>query len=368
MILSIDLLNFRNYDQLRLNISSPLNLFVGKNGQGKTNLLEAIYFFSRFNSFRTSDVSQMIYSQKKGFQISVMTEFKNNRSRTDIQYSVANKKKIEKNGKKLTSQKLHFKENFTLLFSYRDLDLGTGSSTGRRYFFDYYLSLISKSYKNSFKEYRKLLAQRNAALKENNSKNVILWDEPLAKKGLTLIKARQNFISSINQKFQKNFNLLLGETFESSLQYRIKSPNNHYQQEIDLAEYLQSLKEAMGKDIASGQSSFGPHRDDFFFSFDYHSLKERASQGQMKLYIFAIKLTMAQYWTFRIGTPPTLLLDDILADLDEKRVDILFQFLRQSHQLFITCAHNELIKNWINDFSTFDINSGRIEKLNRGSF
>lgn len=359
LLKALRLSEFRNYLHLNINFSRPKNIFLGDNGQGKSNLLEAIYLTSHFKSFRSHKLSQLIRYGQIQFHIQGDFFYSDLKHELSIAYS-GDKKEILWDNKKLKNQREHRLKHFCIFFSNKDIELATESAQTRRQFFDSFLSLISPEYNQSLTTYLSAIKQKNRELQSGVYSG--LWDKNIVEEGTKITNARINFIYRIKTRFNTIYNQLLKQNdfigdfrYLSRKQIPIKSP-------ISRETFYQSLKKSKQAELSSKKTVFGPHQDDVEFIANSISLREIASQGQMKLYIYALKLTIYHYWRHRMRTPPTILLDDIFADLDEKRIAYLFDSLRTCHQVFITCANLNLVKDHTQDFDIYKVSNGQVQK------
>ena len=269
------------------------------------------------------------------------------------------KKEILWNEKKIKSQKQHLLNSFCLLFSNKDIELATQSSSFRRQFFDNFLSLISPEYQKSLKIYLNAIKQKEKELGRGTLSK--LWDQNIVEEGTKIINARINFIEKINFPFNNILkNLLRQNNFNGRLCYLLQKKIN-LDKPILKEKFYETLIKHQKKELFKRRTLFGPHRDDIEFVVDKTSLREIASHGQIKLYIYALKLTIYYYWSHRMQRHPMILLDDIFADLDEERISYFFEAIGKCEQVFITCANLNLIKNFTKDFKIYTVDNGSIQ-------
>ena len=358
LLTSLELYSFRNYRALQVRFPHSRNIFVGQNGQGKTNLLESIYLTSFFKSFRTADIDHLISKGSPGFQIRAEFKQSQGRDRLEIRYE-KRKKNIRFNGQKLVGQREHQRKCFCILFSNQDLSVISGGNSIRRGFFNELLGTISPTYRKTLIAYQRNLLQRNLAVRDG--KDTGPWDPMLAREGSRIINARQTFLERIRKPFQEIHRRLLDQpSNQADIVYRLSEITVASDFRIESTEYHRKLKQNHKRDRQWGQVHFGPHRDDFLFTTNGVPTREYASYGQSKLFIYALKLAVCKYWARRYGTMPMLLLDDIFADLDEIRIGYFFKFLLTCRQVFITCANPALVKGHTGDYSLYNIREGSV--------
>ncbi|MBL8991729.1 MAG: DNA replication and repair protein RecF, partial [Spirochaetia bacterium] len=279
-LLSLHLVHFRNYPSLDLSFSAPRNLIQGSNGQGKTNLLEAIYYCSRFTSFRTRDGRDLLENERPFFHI--QAEYESGDLLHDLNIHFAEgEKTVRLDHKALPSQRRHFRDFPVFFFSHQDLDLALGPPVGRREYFDSALELVSEPYGETLRAYARALAQRNAELRSGSHSGV--WDEALAHHGLRIIKARLSFLTAIGSHFEKIYQRFFdGKGLEGTIGYLHRqkfSPTLEGLTPPDAETYLQNLLTYLPADLKTRTTHYGPHKDDFGFYFGGHPLKSQASQG-----------------------------------------------------------------------------------------
>ncbi len=365
-LLSLHLVHFRNYPSLDLTFGAARNLISGSNGQGKTNLLEAIYYCSHFNSFRTRSGEDLLENGRPFFHIQAEYESIDMRHDLDIHFAEG-KKIIRQDHKALPSQRRHFRNFPVFFFSHQDLDLALGPPVGRRDYFDSALALVSEPYGDTLRAYARALAQRNAELRSGSHSGI--WDEALAHHGLRIIKARLSFLTAIRGHFERIYQRFFsGKGLEASIGYlhRQKSiPGMESATPADVDAYLENLLTYLSADLKTRTTHYGPHKDDFGFFFGGKSVRAQASQGQTRLFVYALKWTVWEYLSKVLGKKAVLLLDDVFADLDPERTALLFDLLRDAPQVFLASANQSILKDHTSDYDTFDVQHGSVTGLRK---
>lgn len=355
-IFSINLKNYRNCKDLSIDLSSNKILIIGKNAQGKTNILESIYFLSALKSQRTSNIKDLINFNTEDFEITADI----NKSNANIQMSVHydNSKKILKlNGLKTTPK--NFKSTIkTVLFSTEDLLLLRGTPQDRRNWLDRAISQIYPAYDERLNKYEKIRIQKNNLLKQTEIDNNLLdvYNHQLVITGANIIALRQKFINEIKiYATDKYSNIAKNEHFD--IKYSVPNDNIN-----NLAINLEKeLNERKQEEIIRKQSCVGPHRDDIIFSINNNDATKFASQGQQRTIVLSLKLSEINLIKEKLGESPILLLDDVLAELDDIRQNYLLKTINLDTQTIITSVDTLLFdKKFLKGVKIYNIKDGEI--------
>ena len=354
-LLRLGLKNYRNCTDLNLELKSRKTLIIGKNAQGKTNILESVYFLSDLKSPRTSTVSDLIQFGKEGFQLSATVE-KNN-TEIDLDYSLGlDKKRIIKVNQVKTTPK-NFKSVIkTVLFSTKDLLLLRGAPQDRRDWLDRAISQIYPAYDERLSKYEKIRIQKNNLLKSECIDEALLeiFNEQMTITGANIIFLRKKFLKEISKIAAKKHNII-STTEEFSLNYTCP-----FDEKNDISEYLkQQLEERHGEEIARHQACVGPHRDDIEFKINGLDAVKFASQGQQRTLVLSLKLSELEIIREKTGFSPILLLDDVLAELDETRQNYLLRSIEDDTQTIITSVDTVLFEEeFLQDVVIYKIENG----------
>ncbi|HRJ29558.1 MAG TPA: DNA replication/repair protein RecF [Cyclobacteriaceae bacterium] len=360
----LQLMNFKNYEELALEFPSRINFLLGLNGSGKTNLLEAIYYLSTTKSFSNSSDTQNIRYGADYFFIRGFFTNTNKRSEVFCQIQSGRKKVFQENSRDYEKISDHIGKYPVVLISPLDVDLVKESSEARRKFFDQMIAQIDHSYLNALLEYHHALKQRNALLKlfaENNSIDydiIDLYDQQMARSGGVIYQKRKAFVAEFLPIFNASYNLLVDNREEATLAYA---------SELESAEFEAGLKSSIKKDLILQRTTFGVHRDDYVFGFAHGELKRLGSQGQQKSFLVAIKLAQVEVIKSHLGFSPILLLDDIFDKLDDTRIARLLRIISGADygQSFITDAGPERTQAMVNeleiDCDIFSVEKGSIQ-------
>jgi DNA replication and repair protein RecF len=326
--------HFRNLEDAAPNFSRGVNVIVGKNGQGKTNLVEAIHLLGLSRSFRTSNYSELIRWGEK--DASVFGVIVNNAG--EIELGVALEEKGR--GYYLNGQKLKTVTEFVghlvcVGFSPQDLMLLQGPPSGRRKFLDRHLSDLTPAHLGSLLSYNRALQSKNRILKEGIQDVALLdaWNAILAREALVLVQSREEFIRALQAKARHIYAAFCQDDEELSLDLSTNVKES-LRTPAALCEEFQRYR---GREVAFGSSLLGPHRDDLLVRLGSRDARAFASQGQCRSIVLALTLGVIELLEDRRGESPVVLLDDVNSELDTARSDAFFKLvLRQGRQIFIT--------------------------------
>ena len=327
---NVSLQNFRSYESYRLKLDPRLTVIVGKNGIGKTNLLEAIYVILHGSSFRATDHELMRY-EAAWWRLGI--EF-DDRER-ELRYE-ADKRPAKQLIDRSTKKRFSYQDRLpVVLFEPHDLLLISGSPSRRRDALDHMIGFLSKTYKQTLGRYERALQQRNNLLKQHTGLeslkyHLFVWDVMIAEMSEYLLAERQKFISAINKRLPSMYERIAGVPSEVELVYMSSLPVNPTSSQV-----IAQLHTGLRGDIARGTTSVGPHRDDFGFRLAGKDAKNSASRGESRSLILSLKLVYADLLSEVYGTEPVILLDDVFSELDVDRQTNLLSLL-DKHQTVIT--------------------------------
>ncbi len=330
-ISEIELYNFRNYEKEKIKFLEGTNIICGDNGMGKTNILEALYYFSYGRSFRTNG-REIIKDGEKEAKINLSFEKNERLYDGKIKFLSGNKKEILLNDIELkkTSQLLG---NFLcVLFTPDELRIIKGMPEIRRKFCDSAIMLLRPNYIKELIRYRNILNQKTALLKSRRYDTLSVWNEKLSQSGEKIMKMRESYIERIKEKAQNlqkeitNGKEILNIIYAPS----VKKGENYLEK---LCEYTEKEKENMFCLV-------GPHRDEIIFEINGKNAKNYASQGQIRTAVLCLKLAQMEIIKEETDEFPVLLLDDILSELDKKRREFLISKIKDK-QIIITCTDIE---------------------------
>lgn len=354
-LVNIELKNYRNCTDVKIDFKSRKTLIIGKNAQGKTNILESIYFLSDLKSPRTSTVSDLIQFGKESFEISAHVE--KNSTEIELDYSLdRDKKRVIKVNKVKTTPKNFKSVVKTVLFSTKDLLLLRGAPQDRRDWLDRAISQIYPAYDERLSKYDKIRIQKNNLLKSDIVDETLLdiYNEQLAVTGANIIFLRKKFLKEISEIAAKKHNIISNsEIF--SLNYTCP-----YDEVGEICEYLkEKLEERRQEEIARHQACVGPHRDDIEFMINGLDAVKFASQGQQRTLVLSLKLSELEIIKTKTGFSPILLLDDVLAELDETRQNYLLKSIENDTQTIITSVDTVLFEDeFLRDVMIYKVENG----------
>lgn len=332
--LNLSIYNFRNLENKTIDLLSKEVYFVGENGQGKSNLLEALYISSYASSFRTKSENELI---KKGESEYSLRGFFREESEKTTSISVSyksGKKRIEKNGKTVKDRKELINAIPCVLFCHDDLEFSVGEPERRRFFIDQCLSMYDVVYIDFIRKYKQILKNRNIILKEEKYDLLEMYDIPLIKEGLEIQKRRNKAIFKFNTIFTLLYKDISGiDGVKISYEPSWKSDN-----EAEILEYVLSKRDV---DKVMGTTMTGPHRDKIYFVKDGKNFVSTASTGQRRLIALILRIAQATYYSEITGKNPVLLMDDVLLELDPNKRQSVTALLPTYDQLFCTFLPGE---------------------------
>ena len=360
--------NFRNYSDVEVEFNSKKILFIGKNAQGKTNLLESIYYLSTLDSLRAKTDSELIKWGEEFCNIKAEIQKFDIDIDLEVNINPPNRKKLKVNG--LTKGKSsEFISNLsTVCFTTNNLLLLRGTPDDRRKWLDLAISQIFPAYVERLSKYNKIRTQKNNYLKELkgniNADTTMLdvWNEQLAITGSNIIFIRINFLHEL-QKIAKekhnqisnseNLSIVSNSTIIGDITACEKFEFNN---EYILENFKQKLEEKKLEEIIRGQSVVGPHRDDVSYFINEIESKKFASQGQQRTIVLSLKLAELELIKEKINTNAILLLDDVLAELDDLRQNFLLDAIGNETQTIITSVDTLHFKDeYLKDVEIFEI-------------
>ena len=350
-IKEITLKNFRNYENETIKFQEGLNVIIGNNAMGKTNLLESIYCCAIGKSPKTTKYKELIKMGKDSAYIKIVLEKKYRDHIIEFYVDTKENKRIKIDGVPLSKLKDLIGYMNIIFFSPEEIKMIKEGPVERRRFIDISLSQQSRNYFFSLYKYNEILANRNKLLKENykdeNIKEMlVIWDSQLAKEGANIIKKRYEFIEKLSIAAKEAHNSLTDGKENLVLGYESIVKNDSLDVMQENIEKL--LRESVDKDINLQYTSVGPHRDDISVVSNNIDIRKFGSQGQQRTCSLSLKLAEISLFEDEIKEKPILLLDDVLSELDETRRNKLME-LSSSLQTMITCTdfdmdikHNEI--------------------------
>lgn len=349
-LLKIEINNFRNYSKWKGVLSEKFNYIIGKNGTGKTNLLEAIFFSGTAKSFRTSNDKELIKEFKENARVWV--EIENQFGKLQIETRITDTgKTIFINNQRLSKTGDLIGQFLVVLINPDDTRLILDGPQDRRKFMDLFISQMNREYFEVLKDYKKLLLERNKLIKQEISKSHDKYtscvkkniDKLIAKAGSRIVVIRKKFIEKISLETEKIYQNLSGDSRKLKICYR---PSIYAE---DQEKYLEILQQKNMEELKYKTTTTGPHRDDIDFLSEKTKFKIMASQGQLKCAGIALKLSLLILLEKITGEKPVVLVDDATAYLDEERNLEFMKFLKEDYQVFFTGTDLISFPNKIDD-------------------
>ena len=351
---------FRNYQELEVEFHPGLNIFLGQNAQGKTNILESIYFLALTRSHRTRNDKDLVYFKSTDFKVSGLLQRET--GPLPLEISVTPKGRITKvNHLKQAKLSNYIGHMNVVLFAPEDLQLIKGTPAGRRKFIDIELGQMKPIYLSDLSQYHHVLKQRNSYLKNSEKIDetfLDVLDSQLASFGSRVIHHRLDFIQKLEAKSKEKHALLSNNNEDLTIQYQ----STVFSEEIDDLEeqFYSMLQKNRQKDLFRKTTSIGPHRDDLIF-FINEMNANFGSQGQHRSVVLSIKLAEIELMEEITREKPILLLDDVMSELDNYRQLQLLETISNSIQTFITTTTLDHLKELPEELKIFTIQSGHIK-------
>ncbi len=369
---SLQLQHFRNYDSLSLSFSPGLNVVFGDNAQGKTNLLESIYFLATGRSHRTSRDQDLIQEGAPTLTAKASVGRATGDLQLELSYGHESRKQLKINGVAERKIARLVGSLATVFFSPDDLQLLKGPPAGRRRFLDVELSQVSQTYLHYLMTYNKVLTQRNTLLKAPHVDKDLLsvFDEQLLDAGAQLICRRAEAIARLGPIAARYHDLLSEGKEVLRMDYQSQGAEpGQTPRPPEVTERLWSqMQQRRSEEIRRQITLVGPHRDDIGFWISGRDARLYASQGQQRTTVLALKLAELQFMSAELGEAPVLLLDDVASELDPHRRNYLLNAVQEGVQTFISCTDLEdlMVRNWPAEHRLFRVRSGSIELDTRG--
>ena len=365
----LNLSNYKNYSEIDIEFSPRINCFVGDNGVGKTNILDAIHYLSLTKSYFVNVDSVNIRHGNDFFIIKGI--FHNTVEDEEIVCGLqrGKRKSFRRNGKEYSRISDHIGRYPVVMISPADSSIITDGSEERRKFMNNVISQFNRNYLNDIISYNKALKQRNRLLKDYaadgrfDRQMLELWEQQMLSPGKNIYDSRSGFVKEIIPLFQQYYNHISEEREKVGLKYKSQL-SKHSMKEL--------FNTNIDKDRIMRYTTSGIHRDDLILEMDGFSIKEIGSQGQQKSYLVALKLAKFEYIRNKGELKPILLMDDIFDKFDEKRVAQIIELVSENRfgQIFITDTHGDRMKAVLSEinieYRLFEIDDGEIEFVVNG--
>ena len=334
----LKLVNFKNYTQEKFNFSNKVVSISGDNGMGKTNILDAIYYLAMGKSYMVSNDKNLVYTDQSFFRMDAIFEDNGNDTHLVIKYRLGAAKEIELDGIRISKLADHIGVIPVVFITPDDVHNLLAGNEDRRVFIHNTMGQHDAAYLEALTLYNRNLKQRNALLKDFADKQY--WDQDLIDVITSAMAAPANYLYNKRKELTNSFSPVLQRYYDQISDGREKVALI-YSSQLDTEDFLQLSRAAQHKDKYTQRTSVGIHKDEFSFFMDGRPIRDFASQGQLKSYIFGLKLAQYDYLKQQTQKAPILLLDDIFDKLDKGRVARLLHLLNNDDfgQLFITDTH-----------------------------
>lgn len=360
---SLGLENFRNYSELSLQFDRPKVIFLGDNAQGKSNLLEAIALLATGSSPFAGREQEMIRWGQESAIIRSVCERELGPVGIDLLFKTNGRRAIRVNGAYQKRVADLLGRVMVVLFAASDLQLVKGSPGERRRYLDRILMQLAPTYYQALGQYQHVLAQRNNVLKQisegASADQLEIWDQQLARFAEFIWQKRADLVKRLAPRAVEWHRTIAHEHEALSLRLLPSvspAPDGWTQP------FLEALAENRSREIARGQTLFGPHRDDLELFVDAHDARAFASQGQQRTIVLALKLAELDVFKEEAAEAPILLLDDVLAELDIRRQNALLGAIGSEVQTFVTSTHlSDFTAAWIEEASIFSVHRGMVK-------
>ena len=351
---SLRINNFRNISSASVDADSEDIVLTGINGQGKTNLLEAVYMLCYGSSFRTPYIKECVKHSEQGFLIS--GEFINDYGEKEIVKVSFNdgKRRIFINEKEIKDRKELIYSFPCIVFCHEDIEFIKGEPENRRRFFDQMMTLYSPIFFDNLRSYKSILAQRNAAIKNSSHELIGLYNERLAYYGMEIMSERAAVVYEFNKIFSEGFKKVSGSNLELFVDYQ-PSWKDHG----SIEEIVSYLEDTVERDIKMSTTTSGIHRDRFIVQSPNGPFSSIGSTGQLRLCSILFRLSESIYFTEKTGKKPIILIDDVLLELDHGKRARLLSYLDDYSQSFYTFLPFEIYSDRMDNALYYTVEEGK---------
>ena len=362
----LSLHQFKNHHHSEISFSPGVNAFIGENGSGKTNILDAIHYLSMCKSYLNTIDKQNIAFNERFFSIAGVWNYNKKNYSVQCTYKLGAKKTVKLNKKEYEKLSDHIGKFPVVFISPYDGDLINEGSELRRKWIDGIISQVDPSYLRSLQQYQKVLNQRNALLKNMHEhrlfdlESIEVWDIQMVKFGNQIHKTRTTFLESFIPIFKRFYNDIGAETEAVKIEYR---------SQLSQSTFGDLIKEYHKKDSITQYSNVGIHKDDLLFTIKGHPIKKFGSQGQQKSFIISLRLAQFEWLKTMKETNPILLLDDIFDKLDHERVQKLVALVTNEFfgQVIISDTDKDRMVKLLNTLSIssklFETKNGEVKEI-----
>lgn len=372
IVRKIQLKNFRNYENLDIELNKKINVFLGNNGQGKTNILESIYVLAITKSYRTNQDTDLIRASTKSTKIKGIIKKKESQNESELEILINNKgKKVSINKKPIKKISEYISYFNVITFHPDDLILLKGSPSERRKFLNVEIGQLDNQYLIYLNNYNTILKNRNDYLKKitlesYDSGYLDIITRQLVDNAVMIYMYRQDFIDKLNKAIKKVNGKIKGLE-DVELKYET-SVSITTAEEIKQA-LIEKYKNNLQREIFITQTITGPHRDNFLFFMGENNIKDFGSQGQQRMAVLSLKLAEIEIFKEKKGEYPLLLLDDVFSELDNRKKIAIMRYLSKRMQIVITTTDiNNIDISEFKEISIFMVKNGVVKEENQNKY
>ncbi len=361
LITNLNLTNYRSYSTLDLTLNPGVSIFVGKNGEGKTNIAEAVLYLTFLSSHRATGNTPLIKLGNQSAYVRAKVKYPEREILVELEINIDKTNRAKVNQNQVRSQKEIFGIVQAIYFSPEDLDIVRGDPGERRRFIDQLLTLRSPRIAGVISDYERAVKQRNSLLKTRASSDALNpWDKQVAELGGEIITLRMLALNELKPIFNQVYKDI-SDTKPAEIIYKSSIENPSLSQGENSEKITERLVNNRGAELDRGLTLTGPHRDDLLLILGDHAVKGYASHGES--WSIALSLKLATYNLLKSdGLSPILILDDVFSELDEERRERLAEIAKSAEQTIITVAvENDLPKSITG--SKYLVRSGAVSKL-----
>lgn len=363
---SLTLINFKSYEAETYSFGEGFQVIVGRNGMGKTNVLDALHYLGLCRSYFPLRDNEIVRHQSEFFRLEAGILQAGRPAVYKAKVKPGSRKDFEKDKKVYPTLAEHIGQIPVVLIAPNDTEIISGFSESRRKFIDQTLCQVDREYLAHLSVYNRLLLQRNAYLKSIlqgkrfDASMLDAIDQQLAPAAAYICSARRSFVTELLALVKVNY---------QAISQAAEQPGGAYQGALEQLDWMEVMQQNRSADLRMGRTMKGLHRDELVLTLDEHPARRFSSQGQLKSLVFALKIAQFQYTSTVMGRIPLLLLDDIFDKLDQYRVGALLEFLvaQQVGQVFITDTDEDRVpkalKRMKQAFRTFHIHESKITEV-----
>lgn len=365
----LHLRHFRNYRDQEITFDAPKTILVGENAQGKTNLLEAVELLATLRSRRASRDRELVYQEERQAQIAATVERLGVAHELVMELRSSGRRSLKVDGQVLRRQADFLGQVNAVVFSSLDLELVRGAPETRRHWLDGVLLQLEPVYLGLVEQYRQILKQRNALLKQDPAaagdkfSQMAFWDAQLATTGSRIMRRRARLLQRLEPLAAHWHRVISGGRETLTLTYRpqVPLPDPQASPEVIQAQFLAEIRAKAAAEQALGTSLVGPHRDEVELCINGAAARAYGSQGQQRTLVLALKLAELELIEQVVRDPPLLLLDDVLAELDLQRQNQLLEAIQERVQTLVTTTHlGSFDAGWLKAAQILQVQGGQL--------